>query len=1049
MKFFDNGRIYSNKSGQNKNKKYKLVRQDSKDSSKISALIYVKYLFIMLTVLMSLSNISVADVTGTPGGLWHETNIAGKSGVWYYGDDTTMTFQTGSATAGTLNMTFNLTSAASATLTFDTKYDTEAAAGSSGYDNLTVLAGSDILWQRSSKNSQDNDWEPLSLSLDSYIGSNITITFSFDSKDSVGNDYFGWAIHNAQASVIISESTLVINQLDIGSFPSIDAYVKITDDIGQFLSGLTQSSFSVFEDDINVSQFTIVDLSSNTKQVFSLGLMIDQSGSMGSGMADAVSDIKDFVVLADAQDQFGLVSIGSNSLAAINQVLVLENFTTDKTVLGDAIDTLIAENMAPLYDGIAKTLELTARQSGIKAVIAFTDGDDTDSQDYTEATVIAYALSLNIPVYTIGLGPVDTTILTNIANQTGGTYSAADSASGLGTIYSSIYNQLKVFEIEQYKVNFTSLDPSLTTSADEICVDISASLPTIVSDEACYDKLNMPPTVVPDQTTLAYIEDGVNYGEDLTPGAVVTDQDLDDIINVRLYYRALGSSDIFKELSDLALDATAANTYTGLVPGEDYTAPGIEFYFTASAGSHTRIEPANDYFRIVKKTLWYEDFDEDGYGNALSSVKAAIQPAGYVFDNTDCEDSLSSINPGAPEIVDNEVDENCDSCIEKTYYKDLDGDGYTDGVSAIACTGSQSDGYYLPGLRWVLQPDEPNEADCDDSIALVNPEGVEIVDNEIDEDCDGCTKMTYYKDLDGDRYSDGVSEIACTGSQSDGYYLPGWGWVLQPDEPNETDCDDSVALVNPGGVEIVDNEIDEDCDSCTEMIYYKDLDGDRYSDGVSEIACAGNQSPGYYLSGLGGIALSGDSDDNNPEITITEPPNLIIDSSTTAYLDNGPVSGEDFTLGVVVTDPDGNDITNVSLYYRTLGTDETFTELSGLSLDTDTYTILITVEGYSNPGVEFYFTASDEYKTTTKPDTGYYQIVFTEELFTWYEDLDGDGYGNALSSVTAAIQPAGYVSDNTDDDDSRPDAETQPPGQAGEGGENNGNCFIGSLVTLF
>lgn len=46
---------------------------------------------------------------------------------------------------------------------------------------------------------------------------------------------------------------------------------------------------------------------------------------------------------------------------------------------------------------------------------------------------------------------------------------------------------------------------------------------------------------------------------------------------------------------------------------------------------------------------------------------------------------------------------------------------------------------------------------------------------------------------------------------------------------------------------------------------------------------------------------------------------------------------------------------------------------------------------------------------------------------TWYQDADGDGFGNANQTQSSCTQPNGYVSDNTDCDDS--DSNTNPGAQ--------------------
>ena len=68
---------------------------------------------------------------------------------------------------------------------------------------------------------------------------------------------------------------------------------------------------------------------------------------------------------------------------------------------------------------------------------------------------------------------------------------------------------------------------------------------------------------------------------------------------------------------------------------------------------------------------YYADQDQDGYGDEASAVLDCTQPAGYVAQGGDCNDSRqdldgdgvfdgSAINPGATEVYYDGVDSNCD-----------------------------------------------------------------------------------------------------------------------------------------------------------------------------------------------------------------------------------------------------------------------------------------------------------------------------------------------------------------------------------------------------
>ncbi len=203
------------------------------------------------------------------------------------------------------------------------------------------------------------------------------------------------------------------------------------------------------------------------------------------------------------------------------------------------------------------------------------------------------------------------------------------------------------------------------------------------------------------------------------------------------------------------------------------------------------IEIETDCDESLPTTTWYLDSDNDGYGDPDQTTDASMQPGGYVHDNTDCNDSDAGVHPGAYDVPENGIDEDCDGSDATnliTWYLDDDGDGYGDpGISTQAM--DQPAGYAI------------NNQDCDDTDPAINPDASEIKDNDTDEDCDGVKEYTpfWYLDSDGDGYGDPDVSIQADNAPSNHI-------------ADNTDCDDSTSTINPGEPEDPYNGIDDNCD---------------------------------------------------------------------------------------------------------------------------------------------------------------------------------------------------------------------------------------------
>ncbi|MCO5230354.1 MAG: MopE-related protein [Chitinophagales bacterium] len=71
----------------------------------------------------------------------------------------------------------------------------------------------------------------------------------------------------------------------------------------------------------------------------------------------------------------------------------------------------------------------------------------------------------------------------------------------------------------------------------------------------------------------------------------------------------------------------------------------------------------NEELRVkneIIKTIWYKDNDSDLFGDINQFVYSCEQPSGYVANSLDCDDTNPAIYPGAEEIPNDGIDQDCD-----------------------------------------------------------------------------------------------------------------------------------------------------------------------------------------------------------------------------------------------------------------------------------------------------------------------------------------------------------------------------------------------------
>lgn len=255
----------------------------------------------------------------------------------------------------------------------------------------------------------------------------------------------------------VSEDDVVRVNTNLVTIP-----ISVRADNGTYLFDLRKEEFRIYEDGVEqeIGHFSSVE------QPFYVVVLIDTSSSTEAKLGEIKEAVHAFNAQLRQRDSVLPVVFAGQVMPLVQKA------TSNRTILRDAIAKARPDsgnNGTKLYDAIDFAYQILSPIPGRKAIILFTDGDDTWSTA-TMRTTLCKAPELDALIYPIHYGSsASTNYLQALASETAGRFYQADDIESIKRSFVAVAEELR----RQYNIGYYPKTTSPRPLARRIKVEVN------------------------------------------------------------------------------------------------------------------------------------------------------------------------------------------------------------------------------------------------------------------------------------------------------------------------------------------------------------------------------------------------------------------------------------------------------------------------------------------------------------------------------------------------------------------------------------------------